>query len=217
MGEGHYLTGLRDPEAVARGDRHYMYYPTRPRFPGVVAKHEQIGLDRQVGKPTDSVGFRMAEDLKDSHLSATLEFKVTGMVEGDEIEVVLNGKVIPVDRIERRHRADARLPPVPHAVGLAAGEVRRQRDPTAADEERGHGDTGGPGVRGAGAGQSGPVVILSSPFAPCLRAITPNVRFILRHSDVVDVQQCVMDALLDSFDSTPVPEVVFDLRNVIHD
>ena len=48
----------------------------------------------------------MAEDLKAAHLSATLEFKVTGMVEEDEIEVELNGKVIPADRIERRHRAD---------------------------------------------------------------------------------------------------------------
>ena len=47
----------------------------------------------------------MAEDLTDSHLSATLEFKVIGIVEDDEIEVVLNGKVIPVDRIERRYRA----------------------------------------------------------------------------------------------------------------
>ena len=100
-----YLTELRDPEVVARGDRRYMYYPTSPTH-GVVAKHEKIVLDRKVDQPTDSVGFRMAEDLKDSHLSATLEFKVTGMVEGDEIEVVLNGKVIPVDRIERRHRAD---------------------------------------------------------------------------------------------------------------
>ena len=45
--------------------------------------------------------FRMAEDLTDPNLSATLEFKVTGMVEGDEFEVALNGEVIPADRFER--------------------------------------------------------------------------------------------------------------------
>ena len=69
-------------------------------------EHEKIVLDRKASEPADSFGFLMAEDLKDAHLSATLEFKVTGMVEGDQIEVALNGKAIPVDRTERRHRGD---------------------------------------------------------------------------------------------------------------
>ena len=102
-----YLTGLRSPTAVARGDRRYMYYPTSPgtAVTGAV-KHETIVLDRDAAEPADSVRFRMAEDLKDPHLSATLAFKVTDMAEADEIEVALNGEVIPADRFERSRHAD---------------------------------------------------------------------------------------------------------------
>ena len=102
-----HLTALRDPEAVARGDRRYMYYPTSPgtAVTGAV-KHEKIALDRDAAEPADSVRFRMAEDLKDPHLSATLAFKVTDMAEADEIEVALNGEVIPADRFERSRHAD---------------------------------------------------------------------------------------------------------------
>ena len=53
-----------------------------------------------------SLPFRMAEDLNDAHLSATLEFKVTGMAGGDQIEVNLNGTPIPANRIDRRHYAE---------------------------------------------------------------------------------------------------------------
>jgi len=102
-----YLTGLRDPKAVARGDRRYMYYPTSPgtAVTGAV-KVEKIVLEGKAGQPAGSLPFRMAEDLNDAHLSATLEFKVTGMAEGDRIEVKLNGTAIPADRIGRRHYGD---------------------------------------------------------------------------------------------------------------
>jgi len=97
-----YLTGLRNSTVVAHGDRHYMVYPTSTT-PGVVAKYEKIVLNRKAGDPAGSLRFRMAEDLGKAHLSATLKFKVTGMAEGDEFEVALNGKAIPADQFERRY------------------------------------------------------------------------------------------------------------------
>ena len=97
-----YLTELRDPASMAQGDRHYRYTPTSPT-PGVMAKHEKIVLDRKNDEPADSVRFRMAEDLTDPNLSVTLEFKVTGMAEGDEFEMALNGVEIPADQFETEH------------------------------------------------------------------------------------------------------------------
>ena len=54
--------------------------------------------------------FRMAEDLTDPNLSAILKFKVTGLAEGDEFEVALNGEVIPADQFEHTFD-DERGPP----------------------------------------------------------------------------------------------------------
>ena len=56
--------------------------------------------------PMGSMVFRMAEDLKDPQLSALLEFKATGLVEGDELEISLNGEVIPATSIRREFMAD---------------------------------------------------------------------------------------------------------------
>jgi len=85
-----------------------MFYPNHPHYPGVVDKQQKIVLYRRTGEPalifpdpSDSMRFRMAEDLTDPNLSATLEFKVTGMAEGDEFEVALNGEVVSADRFER--------------------------------------------------------------------------------------------------------------------
>ena len=107
------LAKLRSPTDVARGDRHYRYYPTSPILASttpheVVMKHEKIVLDREAGEPAGSLSFRMAEDLRDTNLSATLAFKVAGMAEGDEIEAFLNDSAIPVDRFERIHEAEVR-------------------------------------------------------------------------------------------------------------
>ena len=112
-----YLTGLRTPAAVSRGDRHYRFYPFHPHFPGVVDKHQRFVLHRRTGSPvatfpdpSGSMRFRMAEDLTDPNLSAILKFKVTGLAEGDEFEVALNGEVIPADQFERTFD-DERGPP----------------------------------------------------------------------------------------------------------
>ena len=71
-------------------------------------KHEKIVLDREAGEPAGSLSFRMAEDLRDTNLSATLAFKVAGMADGDEIQVFLNGSAIPAPRFERILDDDSR-------------------------------------------------------------------------------------------------------------
>ena len=69
-------------------------------------KHQVIGLSRRRASSSGSTRLRMAEDLKFPHLSATLGFKVTGMVQGDQIEVQINGQSIPAVQIERTYDAD---------------------------------------------------------------------------------------------------------------
>ena len=106
----HYLTALRDPKALAHGDRHYLYYPLHPGKATTGAwKHQIIELTRSQDSPSASTRLRFAEDLKSPHLSATLDFKVTGMVEGDQMEVHINSQTVPAERIERRYDADGQL------------------------------------------------------------------------------------------------------------
>ena len=97
-----YLTQLREPETIGAADRHYLYHPlwTDPSPTGAV-KNDRIVLDRTNTSPEGTFRFRMAEDLTDSDLSAALEFKVTGMVEGDELQVSINGQELPAERINR--------------------------------------------------------------------------------------------------------------------
>lgn len=99
------LTPLRNPEAVAHGTRHYLYHPLwsgKPMWLSQTtigaAKMEHIELDRKASDPSGSLEFRLAEDLTDTKRSALLSFKATGLRDNDELEVRLNGKVVPTDR-----------------------------------------------------------------------------------------------------------------------
>ncbi len=104
------LTELRAPDAITHGERRYMYYPLSlvSRLPhqyvtGVV-KNDRIGILRGCTVPMGSMVFRIAEDLKDPHLTARLEFKAMGLVEADELEISLNGEAVP--SIRRQFVAD---------------------------------------------------------------------------------------------------------------
>ena len=102
-----YLTALRDPEAVARGDKHYLFYPLHPGHAVTgVRKHQVIELARDQGETSGSTRLRMADDLSSPKLSATLEFKVAGMVENDELEVALNGTPYARENVRREFDAD---------------------------------------------------------------------------------------------------------------
>jgi len=102
-----YLTPLRDPRSLAKQGRHYLYHPLwGGSCPTGAVKNDRIVLDRSGATPQGTFRFRMAENLTDSNLSALLEFKVTGMVQGDELEIEINRKKIPARRIKRSHDAD---------------------------------------------------------------------------------------------------------------
>jgi len=100
-----FLAELKSQESLARNDRHYLYHPlwsgdTEGQAPTWSYKNDRIALDRSTDDPHGTFTFRMAEDLTDKALSAILEFKVTYMIESDELEIRINGEVIPSGRIE---------------------------------------------------------------------------------------------------------------------
>jgi hypothetical protein len=98
-----YLTALRDPETVARGDKHYLYYPLHIDKSSTGArKHQVIKLPRSGGQSEGATRLRMAEDLTSSRRAGKLKFKVAGMEEEDRLEIRLNGKLLPDEAIGRK-------------------------------------------------------------------------------------------------------------------
>jgi hypothetical protein len=102
-----YLTALHERESSAPGERRYMFYPLSVvsllplQYATGVVKNDRISILRGCTVPMGSMVLRIAEDLKDPNLSAVLEFKATGLVEGDELEISLNGEIIPAASIQR--------------------------------------------------------------------------------------------------------------------
>jgi len=102
-----FLTELRDEQSVSRGDRRYMYHPLwDPRANTGAVKHDVIELARGDASPPAPLRLRMAEKLESPRLSATLEFKVTGMAKGDVLAVQLNGRSTAPEKIERTYDPD---------------------------------------------------------------------------------------------------------------
>lgn len=101
------LSQLRDDVAIATEDRHYIYLPhwggtaNEGHGPTGAYLNDRILLDCREDLPEGSYRFRMAEDLADSSLSATLSFKVTALIETDALEVQINGTTIPDSAIQR--------------------------------------------------------------------------------------------------------------------
>ena len=109
---------LRDPDRVARGERHYIFDPTwagQTGFGGEgkcssgVVKVRQIRLDRSQPGATGEYRFNLFEDFQRVY-GATLFFRGAGLTENDALEVRLNGYVVPDDAIGRTASTDA--PPV---------------------------------------------------------------------------------------------------------
>ena len=103
-----YLSHLRDPEEIGRHDRHYRYYalweedaPT-----GTGPKDDRIKLDRAAPDPSGSQEFRLAEDLSQQRLRATLQFKAVGLAAGESLEIALNGNPVPSRQITRHFDRD---------------------------------------------------------------------------------------------------------------
>ena len=112
-----HLAEVRDPARVARGDRHYMYYPLW--LPGKCPTGAQFDKTNTINlrrdQPHGSVTFRMAEDLADLTWDARLEFKFIGTIEGGTLRVRLNGHEYEADRIGSTLVADGR----PESAGRA--------------------------------------------------------------------------------------------------
>ena len=103
-----YLRQLRDPEEIGRHDRHYRYYalweegaPT-----GTGPKDDRIRLDRAAPDPSGSQSFRLAEDLSEKRLRATLQFKAVGLAADESLEIALNGNPVPSRQITRHFDKD---------------------------------------------------------------------------------------------------------------
>jgi len=97
-----WLRDLRDPKDIADHDRHYLFYSINKKRATVSGYHndENIYLDR--GKKVwGARRFRMAEDMSDPRLRATLQFKALGMADGEKLRIRINGAKVPIDYITR--------------------------------------------------------------------------------------------------------------------
>jgi hypothetical protein len=102
---------LGDPEKVARGARHYVFEPILAGqalwSAGVKLKErpesQRIALSRAKPNASGKFRFRICEDLT-SVRRASLLFRAYNMVEGDELEVHVNGTAIEPPLL--RFRAD---------------------------------------------------------------------------------------------------------------
>ena len=63
-------------------------------------------MDRAVSNGQGAQHFRLAEDLSDRKLRATLQFKAVGLAEGESLEIQLNGSLVPDQHITRHFDAD---------------------------------------------------------------------------------------------------------------
>ena len=90
-----YLGKLADPQEIAGHDRHYRFYRLWDNAPTNFSKDDRIKLDRGQPDPQGTRRFRLAEDLSDPKFRAVLQFKAVGLVDGEALEVKLNGTAVP--------------------------------------------------------------------------------------------------------------------------
>jgi hypothetical protein len=111
----HGLGHLRDSERVARGHRHYVFDPTWDRFGGFggegrtstgAVRASRMSLDRGQTGASGEYPFSLYEDLEKA-TAATLLLRGFGLSELDELEMRLNGHLIPGDAVRRTRRSDA--------------------------------------------------------------------------------------------------------------
>ena len=98
-----WLRDLRDPHDVADHDRHYLFHSLYRKKVTVAGfpNDENIYLDRAKGALEGARRFRMAEDMSNPRLRATLQFKVLGMADGEKLEIKINDAEVPIDYITR--------------------------------------------------------------------------------------------------------------------
>jgi hypothetical protein len=98
-----WLRDLRDPQDIAAHDRHYLFYSLYKKQPTVAgySNDENIYLNRGQSVLAGARRFRLAEDLSDSRLRATMQFKAVGLAEGEKLEIRINGALVPLEYLTR--------------------------------------------------------------------------------------------------------------------
>ena len=90
-----YLRALRDPADVARGSRHYTFFPLWvERSPSGFHHDDRIRLNRADTDPAGTQRFRLAEDPSDPRLDVTMQFKAVGLREEESLQISINGKEV---------------------------------------------------------------------------------------------------------------------------
>ena len=108
-----YLRDLKNPETVAAGDRHYVFVPLW-REDIKTYKKEAIVLSRREVHKRGTFRCRLCEDFPaDPILPLTdegsgLRFFPTGLLEGDEIAIDINGTAIPPEHVRWQRHDDGR-------------------------------------------------------------------------------------------------------------
>jgi hypothetical protein len=108
------LRQLRDPERILLSERHYLFDPTWAGQTGfgpdkcgtATLKANKVVLSRGASGSTGEYRFNLYEDLSKVY-GATLLFRGFGLTEDDELVVVLNGHLIPAERMGRTRASDA--------------------------------------------------------------------------------------------------------------
>ena len=104
-----FLSCLRDPEVLAIQNRHYLFHPlwaghNEGHCPTGAYKDTRGYVDCSEVGARGSFCFRMAEDLGDPRLSATLQLEVTHMVAGEMLSISLNGQHISAGEIRAQEQ-----------------------------------------------------------------------------------------------------------------
>ena len=124
-----YFRVLKDPQALAEGARHYLFYPLWPRpSPSDAVKNDRAALKRSQPGQRVAYRFRLCERLPESveleinsgalyngsynkagkiH-GVSLIFRAIGLVPGDEISVDVNGQEIVAENIRHIWHQDGR-------------------------------------------------------------------------------------------------------------
>ena len=106
---------LRDPERIVSGERHYVFDPTwagltgfggEGKCPTGAVKANKLVLDRNIPQATGEYQFYLYEDLNRAY-GATLLFRGFGLTEDDQLQVHLNGHLIPTETIGQTRQSDA--------------------------------------------------------------------------------------------------------------
>ena len=101
-----WLRELRYPDQVSQRDRHYLFYAVwkkarNHKSPSGFFHDDNIYLDRAEPVLEGSRRFRMAEDFSNPNLRTTMQFKAVGLAKNEKLEILINGKQVPIDYITR--------------------------------------------------------------------------------------------------------------------